>query len=67
MDVIRLGEHAHHNETIKKMKPTGNITMTDITTATNGADPLSFWTYAGWARFKTDDKTNNASAANPSK
>jgi hypothetical protein len=66
LDVIRLGEHKNHNDTIKNMKPISNITMADITTATNGADPLSFWTYAGWSRFKTDDKENTASAANPS-
>ena len=64
MDVIRLGEHANHNDTVKKMKPITNITMKDISSATNPTDPLSFWTYAGWARFSTDDKANNASASN---
>jgi hypothetical protein len=63
LDVIRLGEHANHKETIKKMKQPSTITMVDLMTATNGKDPLSFWTYAGWARFKTDHKSNTAAAA----
>jgi hypothetical protein len=61
IDVIRLGEHANHKETITKMKQLSGITMDDLMKATNSKDPLSFWTYAGWARFTTDYQSNTAS------
>jgi len=64
IDVIRLGEHASHKETIRKMKQLNTITMDDLMMATYGQDPLSFWTYAGWARFKTDRESNTANAEN---
>jgi hypothetical protein len=54
IDVIRLGESPDHQETIKTMKTSANIQISDLVTATNPLDELSFWTYGGWSRFNTD-------------
>jgi len=54
IDVIRLGEREEHANAIKTMKTSANIQINDLVTATNALDPLSFWTYGGWSRFRTD-------------
>jgi len=48
IDVIRLGENKEHLVTLKNKKDP--LLLSDLSNARNDKDPLSYWTYAGWAR-----------------
>ena len=48
IDVIRLGENKNHTITLKNKKDPSSLS--DLSNSTNNTDPLSYWTYAGWAR-----------------
>jgi hypothetical protein len=50
MDVIRLGEHPNHIETVKNKVSTPSFDQ--ITNPSSTKDQLSYWTYAGYYRFK---------------
>jgi hypothetical protein len=50
MDVLRLAADAKHVKTLTNPQPPQDISA--LSNATNPADPLSFWTYAGWSRKK---------------
>lgn len=53
IDVIDLGENKVHSDTITNMKSSSQLTIADLSRASNLDDPLSFWTYAGWSRFNS--------------
>jgi len=51
MDIIRLGESPIHTKALAAKK--ANPSITDITSASDSEDPLSYWMYAGYYRFNT--------------
>jgi len=53
LDILRLACTKEHIDTLTPL-PSGKYkplsSLAELSNATNGADPLSFWTYAGWSR-----------------
>jgi hypothetical protein len=48
LDILRLASVKEHLKTLTNPIPAAQLS--DLSNATNSADPLSFWTHAGWSR-----------------
>jgi hypothetical protein len=48
IDVLRLASLEEHSKTLTNLRDPSSLA--DLVNATNPADPLSFWSHAGWSR-----------------